>query len=177
MSLMSILTRNILGAWGLTAILLGGVFCLVQAEPTLNAYVNYGDMVPQDLFGAWKRVRHIEKASAGDIEGTTEEGHWVIYRDGKRIVLQNPETGIETEVQVEKVSNGTAVFNYDRHLSNGRWCHEQLTLTPEEKGTVLSGFQVKECFEPSADKKENISYYQVFARVTGVRDQSLPPIR
>jgi hypothetical protein len=177
MTAMSIRTSQNLLAWGVVVSLFTGVLAVVQAEPALKAYVNYGDMVPQDLFGAWKRVRHIEKASAGDIEGTTEEGRWIIYRDGKRIVLQNPETGVETEVQVEKVFNGTAVFHYNKQLSAGRWCHEQLTLTPEEKGMVLSGFQVKECFEPSPDKKGQVSYYQAFARVTGVRDQSLPPIR
>jgi hypothetical protein len=168
-------TGSILVFGGIVTLFAGAFIC-VHAEPAIKAYVNYGDMVPQDLFGTWKRVRHIEKANAGDIEGSTEEGRWVIYRDGNKIMLQNPDTGSESEVQVEKVFNGTAVFNYDRKLSSERWCHEQLTLTPEEKGTVLTGFQVKECFQRFADKKEATSYYQAFARVNGVRDQSLPPI-
>lgn len=168
--------QHLLALGGIAAVVSGSLLLVVQAEP-IKAYVNYGDMVPQDLFGAWKRVRHIEKESTGNLEGAVEEGRWIIYREGKKIMLQNPDNGTQSEVQVEKVFDSTAVFNLNKQLTNGRWCHEQLTLTPEQKGTALSGFQVKECFQPSPDKKEPVSYYQAFARVTGVRDQSLPPIR
>jgi hypothetical protein len=155
----------------------GVVLTAVHAETTLKAYINYGDLVPQELFGFWKRTRYIEKSSAGEMEGVVEEGNWAIFRDGKRIVLQNPETGVQTEVQVESVHNGTAVFNYNKKLANGNWCHEQLTLTPENEGMALSGFQVKECYQPTQGGKGFTAYYQAFARVNGLRDQSLPPIR
>jgi hypothetical protein len=168
--------QNLLALGGVAAFISGSLWFVVQAEP-IKAYVNYGDMVPQDLFGAWKRIRHIEKASTGNIEGTDEEGHWVIFREGSKIMLQNPDTGGSSEVQVEKVFDGTAVFNHRTERANSGWCNEQLTLTPENKGNALSGFQVIECFRPSSDKKTAISYYQAFARITGVRDQSLPPIR
>lgn len=174
---MSIWIRQFWAIWGLLAFSIAGLIGWVQAEPALKAYVNYGDMVPQDLFGSWKRVRYIEQASAGDIEGTTEEGRWIIYRDGSRIILENPDSGAATEVQVKSVLNGTAVFTYEKKLSQGRWCREQLTLTPEDQGMMLTGFQEKECFESSAKQKEGASYYKASARVTGVRDRSLPPIR
>ena len=147
-----------------------------HAEMLLKATANYADNVPTDLFGNWTRTRHIEKSSVSGQQNTTEEGQWVIFRDGKRIVLKNPETGAETEVHVENVLNETAVFNYNKSLSNGRWCHEQLTLTPGDNGQTLQGFQIKECYvSPSGQKPE--PYFQAFARVSGFRHQSLPPIQ
>lgn len=148
---------------------------LAHAEPMIKASINYADMVPQDLFGAWERTRHIEKSSASDVEGSTETGSWVIYRDGSHIVLENPDNGARTEVTVDNVFNDTAIFHYNRQLDGGRWCQEQLTLTPSNAGRRLSGFQVKECYQNKASNSK--PYYQAFARVSANRQNSLPPIR
>jgi hypothetical protein len=152
---------------------------------TLKAYVNYADLVPQALFGSWLRTRHIEKSNAREMIDRVEEGAWVIYRDGDRVMLQNPDNGVETQVEVDKVSDGTAVFHFKRQLAQGRWCQEQLNLTADEDGTRLRGFQIKECYQPvkseaqgaaaSADAYE--SYYYAFARVQGRRNESLKPVQ
>lgn len=173
--------RNTIYALGLLACVgLGlawpGTIWTAEAEPVLKASVNYADQVPQDLFGGWLRTRHIEKASIGDVAGTTEEGRWTIFRDGHRIILQNPDSGAETEVTVENVFKSTAVFNYNKQVGANRWCHEQLTLTPGDNGRTLDGFQVKECYQSKLGEKVSEPYYQVFARVTGVRNQVLPPL-
>lgn len=140
-----------------------------QAGATLKAYVNYADMVPDALLGAWQRTRHIEKSNVRDMQDKTEAGAWVIFRENGAIFLRNPDNGIETKVTVDSVVNNTAAFHYTRQLAGGKWCQEQLNLTADSDES-LSGFQIKECY--AGDKP----YYNAFARVSATRQNSLPPL-
>ena len=152
------------------------ILCIRAAaadQTTLKASVRYtADSVPQTLFGAWKRTRYITQSTVDAMIGQTEEGAWVIFRNGRRMMLRNPETGAETSVRIESVSEETVVFSYDTQRSDGCRCHERLTLTPNRDGSDLNGFQVKICHHP----KRMAPYYQAFAKVHGVRAPALPPL-
>lgn len=144
------------------------------AAPVLSARINYAALVPDALLGHWSRTRYIERSSAHEMVDRTETGIWIIVRRNDRILLRNPDSGAETEATVDSVVDKTAVFHFDRQLPNGFRCHEQLSLTPENNGAELRGYQIKECYRPAADSPDGFEpYYQAVARVKGTRRQDL----
>lgn len=151
----------------------------VQAESphVLTAQVTYNaDLVPDELFGYWQRIRQVHHTSTPGFFPHSETGYWTISRWNDKVYLMNPDTGAQSEISITGIQGKTVTFEYARELQNGNWCRERLTLTPGED--LLSGTQSKQCFHAEDRNAPGASpYFYADARVEGQRSTELPPLK
>lgn len=149
-----------------------------RAATVLNARVDHvqNHAIPKNLYGLWKRVRHIEETN-GPREHLASEGMWSITRVDDRLYLMNPATGAQAEMHLKHANHNHVSFEIERLRSSGRMCREQLDITID--GRHITGTQAIRCTpsQRSATGHSQGGDYYAKATVEGWKaDNTLLPL-
>lgn len=151
--------------WGVTGILLLGLWCGVAPAQELEALPNPSPakaqtlpakgsskyatskplsvtvtkslFLPPEMYGHWSVSGFLEETNAPDFFNPTVHDIWILDRTEDQVILSNPATGASASVQVDKVHGNTATFHRMVTVDQKKLFYEMPTITVA--GDTLSG--------------------------------------